>query len=311
MAELAPDERILETARNDPARVDVETVVALFDARQGQVRNVALRCLLFVAQDDPDRVAAVNDRVIERLDDEFPVAGSTAAGVLARIARERPDAVHPARSKLVSKLDENPPLTGYRAARALVPLLEDDPAAFVSDADALLDVLVDPPDVWAPDTAELREMSDGKRQEITNRLSSRRDEIGRDKARTKGIREFVAHAIVEVSEREPDALVDRIDELAAALSIEPAIARAAIIDAIANVASAEPAAVTPTVDALVDRLEDDAEFVRAHAVRALGFAEATEAVEPLRTVATADVETDLRELAAETADWIADSNCDE
>lgn len=307
MTERAPaDEPILETAREDPAKVDVDKVVSLLEAEQGQVRNVALRCLNLVARDDADRVAPVTDEVIEALDDEFPVAGTTATAVLARIAADRPDAVRPALSKLVENLEENPPLRGYRAARALSPLLEHDPAGFVPEADALLDVLVDPPEVWAPSPAELRELPSDERERITSLLASRRDAIAKDVSRTEGIREFAAHALVEVAEREPDAIADRLEELPPALTNEPALARAATVDVIASVAKADPAAATPTIDALIERLEDDVEFVRVHAVRALGFAEATEAIEPLRDLAAADVDDDLRALADETATWLAD-----
>lgn len=305
MADQAPeDEAILETARESPEKVDVEKVVALFDADQSQVRDVALTCLIYVAHDDSDRVAEVSDEVIERLDDEFPVAGSTATAVLSSIASERPDAVRPALPKLVRKLDEHPPLTGYRAARALTPLLEYDPEGFVPEADYLLDVLVDPPEVWAPSSEELRELPADEREKLESILESRRDEIAKDTARAKGIREFAANALVEVADREPDAIADRLGELAPALSNDPPIARAATIDVIANVAQSDPEAAKPTIDALIDRLDDDAEFVRGHAVRALGFAEATEAVEPLRELAEAD--DDLGELATETADRLAD-----
>lgn len=301
------DEAILETARTDPEAVDLERVVALFDADQSQVRNVALRCVRFVANDDPSRVAAISEHVIERLDDEFAVAGSTAAAVLARIASDHPGAVRPARSTLVGKLDENPPQTGYRAARALAPVLEDDPAGFVPEADVLFDVLVDPPEVWGPESAELQDLSPEKRESITNLLASRRDEIMTDKARARLVREFAAHALVEVSALEPDAIADRLEELPPALTRDPPLARAATIDVIANVAREEPAAAAPVTEALIDRLEDDKRVVRTHAVRALGFAEATNAVEPLRAVAE-EADGELGELAADTADWLAEAS---
>ncbi|WP_226482557.1 hypothetical protein [Natrinema amylolyticum] len=305
MSTQAPDEQaLLETARNDPETVDVDTVVALLDADQGQVRATALQCLRVVATDDPARVAAVSDDVIERLDDEFPVAGSTATAVLASVADERPDAVRPALPLLVDKLDEHPPQTGHRAVRALTPLLEADPSEFVPAADALLDVVVDPPAVWAPESAELRDRPSDQREAVTNLLASRRDEIAKDRARVKEIREFAAHALVEVTATAPDAIADRLDELPPALSNDPPLARAATIDVVANVAADDPAAATPTVDALIDRLADDAEFVRAHAIRALGFAEATDAVRPLRELAD-EGDDAFHDLAGETADWLA------
>ncbi|PCR92204.1 HEAT repeat domain-containing protein [Natrinema ejinorense] len=308
MSPHAPDdEALLETARTAPENVDLDAVVALFDAERGHVRNVALRCALFVAVDDPDRVAAISERVIERLEDEFPVARSTAAAVLATIANEHPEAVRPGLPALVDTLDQHPPRTGYRAARALGPVLEAEPAGFVPEADALLDVLADPPTVWAPGPSELAEFPAGKRDSVADCLESRRDEIETDRARARGIREFTAHALVEVTARAPEAVADRLEEFVPALSNEPPLARAATIDAIANVARADPAAAEPTIDAVIDRLEDEAEYVRAHAVRALGFAEATDAVEPLRTVAE-EADGEVGELAADTAEWLVDAD---
>jgi hypothetical protein len=301
------DEAILETARTDPDAVDLETIVALFDADRGQVRNVALRCARVVASDDPSRVAAISEHILERLDDEFAVAGSTAAAVLASIAPDHPDTVRPAVPTLVDKLDEHPPQTGYRAARALTPLLEDDPAEFVSEADTLLDVVVDPPEVWAPEPDRLQDLPGTKRDSITNLLASRRDEIVTDEARVRVIREFAAHALVEVTALDPDAIADRLEDITPALSRDPPLARAATIDVIANVAKEKPAAAAPATEALIDLLEDDEEFVRTHAVRALGFAEATDAVEPLRAVAE-DADGELGELAADTADWLAETS---
>ncbi|WP_222920185.1 HEAT repeat domain-containing protein [Natrinema sp. SYSU A 869] len=306
MSMQAPDDQVLlETAQNDPENVDIDAVVALLDAEQGQVRTTALQCLRVVAADDPGRVAAVSDSVIERLDDEFPVVGSIATAVLAPVADEHPDAVRPALPLLVDKLDEHPPQTGHRAVRALTPLLEADPTELVPAADALLDVVADPPAVWAPESAELRERPSEQRDAITDLLASRRDEIAKDRARVNGIREFAAHALVEVTATAPDAIADRLDELSPALSNDPPLARAATIDAIANVAADNPTAATPTVNALIDRLADDAEFVRAHAVRALGFAEATDAIRPLRELAD-EGDDEFHDLAEETADWLAE-----
>lgn len=302
------DESILETARTDPESVDIDTVVGLLDAERGTVRDLALHTLLFVAVDDPDRVAAIGDRVVERLDDEFPVAGSKAAGVLAKISETHPDAVRPAVPALVEKLGEQPPRTGHRAMRALCPFLRDDPTVFVPEADALVDVLIGLPEVWAPTPSELRDLPEGRREATRNLLSSRQSEIAQDVARTNGIRAFAAHTLVEVSKLQPGAVTGRLDELSPALSNEPALARAATLDVIANVAKTDPPATAPAIEAVIERLEDDTEFVRAHAVRTLGFAEASEAIEPLRSLAERADDDALGELASQTVAWLEDES---
>lgn len=307
MTEQAPDERsILEAAEEDPDEVDVEAVLAVLEADQGTPRVVALRSLTLLAQDDPDRVIDHVDRIIEALEDGFPPAESAAARLLSVLAQDYPGEVRPALAELVHMLDQDPPMTGYRSARALAQLLYHDPEGFVPHADYLLDVLVDPPEVYAPTPEELKEMPDGERERVKNLLESRREAIAQDTARTYGIRELAANALVEVADVEPDAVSDRIDELPSVLSEEPGVVRAATIDVIANVAQEDPDAVEPAVEALIRVVEEDVESVQAHAVRALGYANATEAIDSLRDLAQADVDPELSGLAADTADFLAD-----
>lgn len=308
MSDQAPEsESILETAEENPEAVDVDKVVGLLDHEEGQARNVALMALVRVANHDPDLVVDHTDRFIDALDDDFPVAASTAAQVLSRISPEYPEKAAPAIPRLVDMLDDIPPLTGYRAGRALVPLLEYDPEAFVAGADRLVDVLTNPPSPDIPKEDEWAEMDPEEREKTNEILESRAFEAKQDIARAFGVRELTANALVEVTEREPELVADRIDEIAEWVDDGPPIVRNATIDTVANVAKHDQAAVEPAIDPLIGIALNDSTSVRAHAIQALGFAGATEAIEPLRVVAESDageLNDDLRELAAETADFL-------
>lgn len=302
-----PDQDILETAREDPELVDVDLVLQLLDREEGQARNVALMTLGYVASHDPDMVVEHTDQFIESLEDGFPVAESSAARVLAQIAPEYPEKVEPAVPELVDMLTQIPPLTGYRAGRALAPVLDHAPEAFVSEADELVDVVNDPPEPSLPTAEELEEMPDDQRQKFEDRLDSRQEEARDDVARCFGIREIAAHSLVEVSDLAPEAVVDRVEDLRPAIDTEPPVVQAATLDVIANVADYDPEAVEPLLDDVIERAEEDLPSVRAHAIKALGFAAAPEAVDSLREIADEDdprIDEDLRELAAETADYI-------
>lgn len=308
MSDQPPEsEPILETARNDPELVDVEKVLSLLDMNDGQARNEALMTLVHVADHDPDLVVEHTDRFVESLDDGFPVAESSAAQVLSRISPEYPERVVPAIPRLVEMLDDVPPLTGYRAGRALVPLLGHAPEEFVPKTEKLVEVLTDPPNPGIPSEEELDQMPQEQRKQIEERLEAREDEARKDIARTFGIREFTANALVEVTEREPERVAPHVGELAEWVDDGPTIVRGATIDAIANVAQHDQSAVEPAVDALIRVARTDANSVRAHAIQALGYAGATEAVEPLREVAASDdaeLDEDVKDLAAETADFL-------
>lgn len=308
MSDKPPEsEPILETARNDPELVDVEKVLSLLDMEEGQARNEALMALAHVADHDPDLVVEHTDRFIEALDDGFPVAESSAAQVLSRISPEYPDRVVPAIPRLVEMLDDVPPLTGFRAGRTLVPLLAHAPEEFLPKTEKLVEVLTNPPDPGIPSQEELEQMPNEQRKQVEERLEERQDEARKDIARTFGIREFTANALVEITEREPERVAPHVDEMAEWVDDGPTIVRAATIDAIANVAQHDQSAAEPAIDRLIHVAQTDANSVRAHAIQALGYAGATEAVEPLREVAASDdeeLDDDLRDLATETADFL-------
>lgn len=305
--EEGEEEDILVTAEENPDEIDVEAVVALLEHDQGQLRNVALMTLRRLADDDPDRVVEHTDALIEQLVDEFPVAQRTAAKVLSRIAQEHPDRIRPAVPRLVEMLGEDPPTAGYRAGRTLAPLLDHAPEDFVPVTDELLALFDDLPDAGIPSDEKLEEMDPDVREEVLEALQSRAQEAQLDVQRSYAAREVAVHALVEVTEIEPEAVGDRVDELRPIFDAEPPIARAAAMDVVANVAQHDPDAVESVVDDLIEVAENDTKQIRAHAIQALGYAGATEAVEPLREIAESDdtaVTPRLSDLATETADFL-------
>ncbi|GAB3691432.1 hypothetical protein GCM10028857_28820 [Salinarchaeum chitinilyticum] len=312
MSEEPPDdEHLLETVREDPTSVEVDAIVKLLDHEMGTFRNIGLMALSTIASEHPDRVVDHVDVVIDHLEDEFPVAESTAAQVLSRIAPEYPEAVRPAIPRLVELLDEMPPLTGYRAGRAIGPLLEHYPEDFAAEVDKLLAITDDLPDTGVPTEAELDEMEPEIREKVMDQLSARGDEVEHDIQRVYGIREMTLHALVEVSEVDPESLVGRLTEIEQAFDADPPIARGAAADVVANVAKHDPSAVEPVIDDVIEIARTDIRVARVHAIQALGFAEAPEAVEPLREVAESDEEAvseEVKELATETADFIEAQN---
>lgn len=309
MSDQPPEsETILETAQNDPEAVDVEKVVALLDHHEGDARNVALMTLNIVASHDPDLVVDHADPLIDALNDGYMVAESTAARVLARISEEYPETVRPAIPRLVEMLDEDPPLRRYRAGRALVPLLNHAPEDFLPVADDLVDVLVDPPNAGLPTPDDWDSMSEEEREQMKDVLEEREDEAKKDIARSFGVREFIANALVEVADREPERVSDRVDEIAEWLDDGPPVVRAPTIDVVRNVAQYDQSAAEPAIDKLIEVAQNDIRTTRVHAIQALGYAGATEAIEPLREIAANDDDPELndevRDLAAETADFL-------
>ncbi|WP_254527877.1 hypothetical protein [Natrinema gelatinilyticum] len=102
-------------------------------------------CILFVAVHDSGRVVAISDRAIERLDDEFLVAGTTAVAVLTSIAEDHPVADRLA--ELSPALSNDPPIAPASTVDVIANVAEDDLTAVTPTIDDLLERLED-------DTAE-------------------------------------------------------------------------------------------------------------------------------------------------------------
>lgn len=117
-------------------------------------------------------------------------------------------------------------------------------------------------------------------------------------------RNKLVNVLVAVVEEEPAAVADAAPDVAALLDHDDDIVVSNAIDALAAYAEHEPALVEDHIDALISCLDHEDEQIRARTIRALGFAEATEAVEKLRAVAEDDGEDDVSEMAAETADFL-------
>ncbi|GAB3040333.1 HEAT repeat domain-containing protein [Natronobiforma cellulositropha] len=287
---------LIETAQSDPDEIDLDEIEELFDDEWEEIRNTGLKVLAGLALDDPERVTPLVDRVIDCLDESYGPARSHAGLVLSLVASDRPDLVEPAIPQLVANLDDPTPMYQYRAARAIAMQLESTPEAFVEHIDSLVDVLAEGPEPTMPEPPD-----DPELKEHYQKLRERREP---DMLRSAASNEIVANVLVEIAKAEPEAFADRLPKFFPVLSARTAPTRGGAVEVIRYVAEADPAAVTDAVDPLIDVLEDDTTFVRARAIRALGYAEAAEAIEPLRSVAESDHDEDLRELAAETADWL-------
>lgn len=301
---LETAEDLLDTAREDPSAVDLDEALSLLDDEHPTARSIAMRAVAAVAADDPSRLAPHVDVLREGLQDSSLVAKTAAAGAYGHVAEYDTDLVADDPGVVIDLFDQNPPLLRYRAAMALRPVLIEDPEALAPHVEELIDVLVDGPRVSLPDPDD-PEVPDDMRETVRSVAENRSEEFDKDKSRSQGVLELAANAVVEVAECAPEAVADHVETLAEALDSQRPIVRTPVVDAIGTVAEHDSDAAAPVVDDLRALLDDDAEYVQAHTVRALGFAEATSAAEDVRALAAdEDVDENLRELAADTADWL-------
>ncbi|MEY7850607.1 hypothetical protein AB7C87_15575 [Natrarchaeobius sp. A-rgal3] len=300
---------LLDAVQNDPDAIDLEVAEELLEAEGASGRTTALQAISVIAKEEPDRVLEYTDRVVELLDDDVLSVRTTAALALTSLSRNRPEAVVPAVPALVGILGEEPPLFRFRAAGALAPLTADHATAFVDHTDHLLEVLLDGPtfeeDPRSVATSE--ELSSEEKQRTLSTLAGRSGEWKRARTRSNATREVAANVLVEVARVDPDQIASRLDRVLETLSADEAAVRGAGVEMVRHVGEDDPDAVEDAIDPLLALL-DDVAFVRARAIRALGYAEATAAIDPLREVATADENDDVADLAADTADWLDENS---
>ncbi|TYT61506.1 HEAT repeat domain-containing protein [Natrialba swarupiae] len=305
----ARTKELLDAVQDDPTAIDLELAEELLDAEGASGRATALQAISVIATEEPDRVLEYTDRVVELLDDDVLSVRSTAALALTSLARNRPDTVVPAVPSLVDILGEEPPLFRFRAAGALAPLTADHPDAFVEHTDHLFELLLDGPtfDDDPRAIAMSDELSAEEKQRTLSTLAGRSDEWKRARTRSNAAREVVANVLVEVARVGPEEIESRLDRILEMLSDDDAAVRGAGIEMIRHVAEDDPDAVEDAIDPLLALL-DDVEFVRARTIRALGYAEAGPAIEPLREIASTDSNDDIADLAADTADWLGENS---
>lgn len=301
-----PARTLAEKSLEDPDSIDLEAAIEYLDHDEwGQVREWALRSIYHVTKEDPERLEAVIDEVRPHLEDEFLVAKNTAALLFITQARCNPEPVRESVPELLGLLDQDPPILRFRAAGALAPLLIDHVDVFIPHTDRLVEVLVDTPEVvLTPDEEELEELDKETFEMIRETANNREEQYERDVKRSQGVREFAANAIVEVAELEPDRVTGHVPALAQSINDDRPVVRTALLDTMSIVAQEDPAAVSPAIPAIRNRLGDEVMFVQAHAIRALGFAEAAEAIDDLRELAAHEDDESVAELARDTADWL-------
>ncbi|WP_170972329.1 HEAT repeat domain-containing protein [Natronorubrum halophilum] len=292
--------------------------------------GVALESITRADIDDAELRAALSS--------SDPLVRRRGVEVCETLAEEGVDAVRPVLDEVASLANDDNAAIALRSITVLRTVVERDPPALegrltslVSTAGAeivdvqltgssvLATLVVERPDLVAPYVRQVIEgiratepdpqgedLSDVITDEVTRRTIQ--DHEDEERKRRISARHTLSNVVVATIESEPRSAVDAVDELVTLLDdAYPAVSGGAI-DALAELAVEKPEAVAPASDRLVDRLDDDSVSVRARAVRALGHLGDDAAVSKLREVAAADANEDVRELATETANFLADAS---
>ena len=284
---------------------------------------------------DPDDVAAADVRAALGSDD--PLAQRRAVEVCETLADAGVDAVEPHLDAVAALTHGGHSAVALGAIAVLDTVAEEQPGALadriaplaeatgmhivdvqLTSASALAKVVVDRPDLVAPHaptllraigstepTRELTDFGEVVDDPVTRRTLREKEEEERE--RRLSARRTLINVVVAAAEGAPDAVPDVVDELVALRDdVDPGVAAGAA-DALAELAAADADRVDAATDPLLDCLDHERSAVRARAIRALGHLGADAAVPRLRALATEDGDADVREIAADTADFLAES----
>ncbi|WP_440767105.1 HEAT repeat domain-containing protein [Natronorubrum sp. DTA7] len=290
---------------------------------------------------DPESIARddIDDAEVRAaLSSSDPLVRQRGVEVCETLVEEGVDAVRPVLDEVASLANDDNAAIALRAITVLRTVAKRDPASLEGRLTGLVDtagadivdvqltgsnvlatLVVERPDLVAPFVRQLLEgirvtepdpqgedLSDVVTDEVTRRTIQ--DHEDEERKRRLSARQTLSNVVVATVESEPQSAFDAVDALITLLDdTYPAISGGAI-DALAQLAAAKPAVVAPVSDRLIDRLDDDSVVVRARTVRAVGYLGDDAAVPKLRDVAATDANQDVRELADETANFLADAS---
>ncbi|WP_248516005.1 HEAT repeat domain-containing protein [Salinarchaeum laminariae] len=275
-------------ARTDPDAIEgsVAFLVDSLDANDDHRREIAWTVLGEMTDSMPVVVHPHVDVILGYLDHDDVGLQRHAIGFLTRISDVYPDAIASASEELFDLTrDEETDLSALPEPLARIALVRPDIVDPViealrpklSDEDHRLRI------VAADSLTEIAITYPDDRPAIVDDLCGLAEDGPEDQypgfARTTAI-----SALGRIGSNHPDAIVPKLDYLAAKLDHENELIREAVVDVFDEIATERPAAVRPYLEDLLAMLEDEEESVQFAIVRALGSLAATDTAVAPRVV---------------------------
>jgi len=294
------DIREIDPKTVSPGEIDLDRVREGLQSDENLVRTHAAQLTTALAAEDPRAIEPLVPTLTDMFDDDRSVVLKEVLFSLSLLAEEDSGTLADATGGLVGVLDHDLPLIRSAGARAIRPIAAERPAAFVNHIDDLLSVVERP----ANDPTEGLELSPNDGPIRAETVENVREQAQR---RQHSARVVAATLLTEIADIDPEALRGDHDALIALLDDDSPAIRAASAGTLANLAEADPDALAGAIDPLIAALDDVDDATRARAVAALGFLGDETAVEGLRELTDdEDAADDLRDMAAETADFLAE-----
>ncbi|WP_247003874.1 HEAT repeat domain-containing protein [Halosolutus gelatinilyticus] len=284
-----------------PGDVDDAEIRAALSSSNPLVRQRGAAVCETLAAEAVDAVRPFFDDIASLAADDSIAVVLRAIAVLQTVAERDPGALEGRLEGLVDAVETDIADVQLTGARALGTIVVARPALVAPHARRLIAAVR--ATELDPDVSDFGDVVD---DEVTRRTLQDHEE----EERTRWIagRRTLVNVVVAVAEAAPRSTADAVPDLVALLDDADPIVTGGAVDALGELAATNPDAVAPARDPLIDCLDHDQVVVRARAIRALGHLGDDAAVSKLRAVAAADPNGDVRELASDTADFLADAS---
>ena len=262
------------------------------------IRQEGLEACTRVIEADIHAIEPYLDEIVEHANDDDITVALRTLEILDTIVDENPAMLEGELSPLVEGLNTEHANVQSRGGRLLARLVVDRPGFLTPHVRGIVEAL------------EATELDSRPRQfnkltgdPVTRQALQEHEET--ERKRRISSRRTLINVVVAVAETEPRSVSGAVDGLAELLDdTDPAVVGGAV-DALGEIAARDPSAVVPVRRRLLDCLDHGRTVVRARAVRALGRLGDDRSIPKLRSIAESDDDEDVRELAAETADFLS------
>lgn len=294
----------VEVGPDDPAEdVPVETLRSGLKSDESTVRMHAVNVASFVPREQIETLKAVREELFDLLEDEYGVVVYQATIALSLIAEDEPALVEPAIPRIVELLDGDHTTAATIAAQILGYVALEHPEMLIGEVDRLLARTAQPTRAIVDEETVAEQDRDRTEENPLKHVNYE------GQSRQRRTRDITANLLVEVAEHDPTVLLDHVDTIVDILEDDDVVVVTAMADVVSALAREDRSAVTPAVDPLVSHLDRADDTLVATVVTALGFVGDPAAIEDLRALSNdEDRPEDLRDLAAETADFIEDAH---
>ncbi|WP_181685594.1 hypothetical protein [Halorhabdus salina] len=289
---------LLETAREDPSRVDWTDIESYLAHENNDVRARGAEIAAELVDAESEVALANQSQLLDLAADDYIAVRQQALAALAVVVPEYTDEFTDDIETFIDALTSEVGTIRVLAAQSYSAIASEHPGELTAHTDEMVTVVSETHNADIFEAAgDVFDMSERETLRTHNREEQQKYSV---------TKEVAINGLVEIARRQPEAVTAHADVILEATTASNPLVAGAAIDIISEL-SKHGYAVPETAPAVIEgQLETDSVFVQARAVRALGNLEAIDAADSIADLATGATDEDLQVLAEETTEWLRD-----